>query len=102
MSVLPLFFLAVISFNGAYSLKCYACFDKKECDSPSEVTCEENETHCVAINTDGSSHYFFVTSRNCATEELADDVCNGIVEVNEGKCYKCNEDLCNEKLPELE
>ncbi|XP_044260900.1 uncharacterized protein LOC123008906 [Tribolium madens] len=101
MLVLPILFLAMVSLNGAYSLKCYTCKGDKECESPSEETCSDDEVYCVALNIpQGKNKSFFITSMGCADETIGGVICQDLEDNNTGTCYTCQEDSCNEKLPE--
>ncbi|EFA03222.2 hypothetical protein TcasGA2_TC013144 [Tribolium castaneum] len=84
-----------------YSLKCYYC-GSENCESPSEDNCDEEETYCVAVKIDPEKKDTdYVTAMGCATENIAKSTCRDVKQRGEGNCYDCQEDLCNEKLPEL-
>ncbi|KYB27381.1 hypothetical protein TcasGA2_TC033220 [Tribolium castaneum] len=78
------------------------CRFEDNCESPKEITCPEDSTYCLAIRTYPDKNTFYVTSRGCASPYNAEGICKDIKEMSEGNCYNCQEDLCNEKLPELE
>ncbi|XP_044260975.1 lymphocyte antigen 6G [Tribolium madens] len=96
MSVLPILFLAMVSLDGAYSLKCYTCKGVKECESPSEVTCSDNQVYCIALNVrqDNAEDFIYM---DCANESIGNNICQ---DLENDQCYTCQEDSCNENLPE--